>query len=382
MQLKFNAKILSAALDSVSVGGGDGFTLLVNPVKQNYGDKEVQMAYLTSSDGTKTAMASVFVKVEGLWEVATYYPAASFRAAVSSLAKVSDSIMISPKGAYFEVSDEKEQAVVKVELKENAKGLQLPSTNEGAVLVKMKKDDFLNAIRFGAYSATESTVANTDDVSFKVDVENKRLKVLSKRNVVMSKAESPVEDVQNNATSDEWYLVNYKFVQDLATKLKGDMVQIAFAPKFMVVQTATALFGAKRSEGTITAPLEKMLDNKAFDFSGKMEKKDFLLGTEVAMIAVKEKILSLETLENGTLLVSSEGNKAVVSQKEHEGQLPKKYFSIDVLKLALNGCGDTIHYFGEIKTPFIMFDGEENGVKYASMIAPISKKSEEQKKKD
>lgn len=378
MQIKVNASNLCNALDCASVGGGKGFVLMVSPVKVPMGDKEVQVASVSSSNGEKTAMSSIVVHVTGMEEPQVYYVSSSLRTAVASLSKIAETLTIVSKGTYLEVFDEKKLSVVKVELMEKDIIMQLPDSPEGAVLVTMEKEKFVNAIKFGGYCAEESNTANIDDVAF--FAEEGKLTVLSRRSVAMCKAEAAVKGFQNKAEKQEWYLVNYKFIQNLCAKLSGDMIQIAFTPKFMVIQTASACFGSKRSDGSVVKQLTDMLDNKEYDYSGKLAKKDLLLAMDIAMVAVKEKAVCLQTNEDNTIQVSSEGNKTVVAQKECEGQMPEKRFSTDVIKLVLGGCGENIHYFGQLKTPFVMFDGEEDGVRYSNMIAPVVQKPKEENK--
>jgi hypothetical protein len=48
-----------------------------------------------------------------------------------------------------------------------------------------------------------------------------------------------------------------------------------------------------------------------------------------------------------------------------------KSFYVDVLKSGLSGCADSLHYFGKQNPKYIVFDGENAGVSYVSIIAPV-----------
>lgn len=371
---KVNATNLNSALDCAAVGGGKGFVLMVSPVKRKIAeDKVAQLASISSSDGEKTGLANLVIHTDDMKEDAIYYASSSLKPAVASLSKITDDIYVESKGAYLEVSDEKKESVVRVELLEKDVVLKLPDSPEGVTMIVMEREKFVNAIRLGGYAAQESHIAGIDVIGFQVNETEKKLLVASRRDTNMCKAVAPVKAIQNNAKeSGTWHLVNFKFIQSMVQKLTGDMLQIAFNPKFMIVQSSTAMFGAKKSEGTIPASLIERLEDKSYDYVGTLEKKDLLLGIEIATVGIKDDYVTIETNENGTLNVTAmNSNKSVVVQKAHEGKMQTKHFYVDVLKLCLSGCGDELHYYGKVDPVFVTLDGTDAEVEYASMIAPM-----------
>lgn len=372
---KVNASYLNNALDCAAVGGGKSFVLMVSPTKRKIGDKEVQMASISSSDGEKTGRANFFIQTSDMEKDELYWVSTSLKPAVTSLAKITDTIYIESKGSYLEVSDEKKESVVRVALVEKDTVLELPNSADGAIMVMMEREKFVNAIRLGGYSAEDSNIAGIDVIGFLANEEEKKLTVVSRRSTTMCQAVAPVTNIGNkSAEEDVWHLINHKFIQNLVPKLSGDVVQIAFTPKFMVVRCQNAIFGSKKSEGTMAENLIKKLSDKSFDYSGTIQKKDLLLSMEISIVGVDEKIINLETNENGTLKVCSVtgSNKSNVSQKTHEGKMEAMSFYVEVLKSGLNGCGDELHYFGKTTPKYIMFDGEDAGVEYVSIVAPVN----------
>lgn len=376
---KVNAAYLNSALDCAAVGNGKGFVMMVSPKMHKISEtQEAQMASISSSDGDKTGRANLIIQTNDMEKDELYFASASLKPAVASLAKITDTIFIDSKGTYLEVSDEKKESVVRVPLLEKDTVLELPNSPDGAVLVMIEREKFVNAIRLGGYSAEDSNIAGIDVIGFHVDVEAKKLMVVSRRSTTMCQAITPISDAAyKNKGSDEkpaeWHLINHKFIQNLLAKLTGDILQIAFTEKFMVVRTQNAIFGSKKSEGTMAQSVIDRLSDKSFDYTGTVSKKELLLGMEISIVGVDEKIITLETSENGTLRVSSMGgsNKSNVTQKAFEGKMEAKSFYVDVLKSGLSGCADTLHYYGKQNPKYIVFDGENAGVSYVSIIAPV-----------
>lgn len=375
---RVNASNLNNALDCAAVGGGKGFVLMVSPTKRKIGeDKEAQIASISSSDGEKTGRANLMIHTDDMKEDAIYYASSSLRPAVASLSKVTDTIYVDNKGAYLEVSDEKKESVVRVELLEKDVVLQLPNSPEGVTMIMIEREKFINAIRLGGNAAEESHIAGVDCIGFQVKEADNKLLVISRCDNTMCRALVPVKAVQSKAVnSGEWHLVNFKFIQSMVQKLSGDMLQIAFAPKFVIVQSATAMFGSKKSEGAIPELLIERLCDKEYEFSGTLDKKDLLLGVEINMVGNKDKLVTLETHDDGTLRISAMNgsNKAKVMQKAHEGKMEAKSFYVEILKRALNGCGEEIHYFGKADKKILSMDGTDAEVEYATIVAPVAPK--------
>lgn len=398
MQIKVDAANLNSALDCASVGGGKGFVLMVNPAKVPMGDKKVQMAQISSSDGEKTAMSNVIVHVTGTEEPQVYYAVSGLKSAVASLSKIAETLIIVPKGTYLEVSDAKKSSVVKIELMEKDIIMSLPNSPEGAVLVTMEKEKFVNAVKLGGYCAEESNVKNTDDIRFgiKKDGDAGKMLLFSFNGNVISKTETTCQihqlkdnQVEDNQVEVSWHMVNSKFISNMVGKLSGKKIQIAFTPKFMVVQTASACFASKNSEGSVTESLLQHMNLTEFDYEAKVSKRDLLNALEIVSVAGSDrvKMFSLETGEDGTLIVSAAGNKSAVVQKEYENGMKKK-FSEKRFKQVLSNIGDELHYYGKSgEKDFIYFDGIQDEVSYVSVLLPVcekpkdDKKAEEDKKK-
>lgn len=377
---KVNAINFNNALDCAAVGGGKGFVLIVSPTKRKIGEEnEVQIASISSSDGEKTGRANLIIHTSDMEKDEIYYASASLKAAVVSLAKVTDIICVESKGTYLELYGEERKAEVRVELLEKDIVLQLPNSPEGVMMIMIEREKFINAIRLGGYSAEDSHIAGVDCIGFKVLEAENKLIIMSRCGTTICRAMAPIKAVKNAAEKgDAWHMVNFHFIQGMVAKLTGDMLQIAFAPKFIIVQSATAMFGAKKSESTISDGLMKIFDDKSYDYAGTIDKKDLLIGMEIAMVGMKDKndkLVALETTENGTLKVSSESgsNKSIVIQKNHDGCLEKKIFYIEILKKGLNGCGEELHYFGKVNPKVMIIDGVDDEVEYISVIAPVSK---------
>ena len=373
---KVKAINLYEALERVAVGGGECYVIAVDPTPMKIGENQtVQVASISTSDGEKTGITSIQIHCIDMDKPEIYYATANIKAAVSSLSKITDMLIVESKGSHLLVSDEKKESVVRVALVEKDTVLELPNSADGAIMVMMEREKFVNAIRLGGYSAEDSNIAGIDVIGFLANEEEKKLTVVSRRSTTMCQAVAPVTNIGNkSAEEDVWHLINHKFIQNLVPKLSGDVVQIAFTPKFMVVRCQNAIFGSKKSEGTMAENLIKKLSDKSFDYSGTIQKKDLLLSMEISIVGVDEKIINLETNENGTLKVCSVtgSNKSNVSQKTHEGKMEAMSFYVEVLKSGLNGCGDELHYFGKTTPKYIMFDGEDAGVEYVSIVAPVN----------
>lgn len=380
---RVNASNLNNALECAAVGAGKGFVLMVSPTKRKVGeDKEAQIASISSSDGEKTGRANLIIHTEDMKEDAVYYASASLRPAVASLSKVTDTIYVESKGAYLEVSDEKKESVVRVELLEKDIVMQLPNSPEGATMIVIEREKFMNAIRLGGYAAEDSHIANVDCIGFQVNKAENKLLVVSRCDNTMCKALAPIKAVQDKAQEEgSWHLVNFKFIQSMVQKLSGDVLQIAFAPKNIIVQSATAMFGAKKAEGTMPVSMLERMNDKAYDYSGTLEKKDLLLGIEINMVGNKDKLVALESQADGTLRVSAMNgsNKSKVLQKAHEGTMEEKNFYVEILKRALSGCGEEIHYYGKVDNKILSMDGTDAEVEYVTIVAPVvpKKKTEE-----
>ena len=381
---KVKAINLYEALERVAVGGGECYVIAVDPTPMKIGENQtVQVASISTSDGEKTGITSIQIHCIDMDKPEIYYATANIKAAVSSLSKITDMLIVESKGSHLLVSDEKKESVIKVELKEQDKLLELPGTPEGAVLVTMKRENFVNSIRLGGYSAVESNRAGTENINFLVDVKNKRLVTMSMRNSSMCKAEASIEDAKSMAEKEnEWHLINYKFIQSMNKKLSGDLIQIAFTPKFMMVVTKDTRYGCKKSEGMQPVSYMKVFENKESLYSGTIDKKDLMLGMEIAMVGVTDNNILLEGNDNGTLnvLSKSSGNKSSVLQKKYEGKMPQKMVYFDILKQVLGGIGDEVHYYGVVTKDggntkeFVRFDGIDSGVQYESILLPISYK--------
>lgn len=377
---KVKAANFYEGLERASVGGGEGFVLMIDPTVQKIGeDKTAQFASISSSDGEKIGMTTIQIHTKDMEEAKVYYTTSALKAAVLTLSKITEMITIESKESYLLLSDEKKESVIKVELKEKGMMLELPSSPEGAVIVTLNRELFCNAVRLGGYSAIESNTAGTELIYFRVDEENKKLLVMSARNTNLCKAEIPIESVAGATdTADKWHLINYKFVQSMVKQLSGDKIQIAFTPKFMVAQSVVARFGSKKSDGSEPTAYFNLFQNKGYGYYGKVDKKELLIGMEIAMISgdSKYKILMLETTEEGAIRVSSKdgSNKRDVSQLKYEGKMPQTYFSHELLKLVINGCADEIDYFGGGGTPFLRFRGVCDDVEYESILAPVNNK--------
>ena len=216
---KVNASYLNNALDCAAVGGGKSFVLMVSPTKRKIGDKEVQMASISSSDGEKTGRANFFIQTSDMEKDELYWVSTSLKPAVTSLAKITDTIYIDSKGSYLEVSDEKKESVVRVALVEKDTVLELPNSADGAIMVMMEREKFVNAIRLGGYSAEDSNIAGIDVIGFLANEEEKKLTVVSRRSTTMCQAVAPVTNIGNkSAEEDVWHLINHKFIQNLVPK--------------------------------------------------------------------------------------------------------------------------------------------------------------------
>jgi len=385
---KVKAAIFNNALDCASVGAGKGFVLLVSPKQQDVGNgKKIQIASISSSDGDKTGQANIQIETVDMKDDEMYFVSANLKPAVSTLSKITEVIKVEKKDSVLEVSDEKGESVVKVELMEKDTVLQLPETTEGSILIIMEREKFVDAVRIGGYAAAESNNAGTENIGFHVNVADSIMTVFSERGNIIGKAIVPIKKAEvHTENSDIWFMVNAKFIQGVTSKLSGDLVQIALTPRFMIVQSFSARFGSKTSETPVPYPFIKLSEDKSYDYKGCVDKKDLLMGVEIAMIGVTDKLFSIKTSENGTLKVySSNGNESTVVQKSYEGTMKPNCYFIDLFRSAVGCCGDTLNYFGKYNDKeysIVRFEGEEKGVKYISMVAPVSGKNKSDKNKD
>ena len=381
--IKVKAANFYEGLERAGVGNGDGFVLMVDPTEQKIGDERTaQFASISSSDGEKIGMTTIQIHTKDMSEPKVFYTTNALKSAVATLSKITEMIMIDAKESHLLLSDEKKESVIKVELKEKGMMLELPDSPDGAVVLTLDREQFVNAVRLGGYSAIESNTAGTELIYFRIDENENRLLVMSARSTNLCKAEIPVKGVMSNSENkDSWHLINHKFVQSMVRQLSGDLIQIAFTPKFMVVQSQVARFGSKKSDGSEPTAYYNLFKVQEYGYQGKVDKKELLIGMEVAMVSgdSKYKMLSLETTDEGALKVSSKdgSNKREISQLKYEGKMQKTFFAYDLLKLVINGCADEIDYFGGEKTPFLRFKGTDANVEYESILAPVnSKKSE------
>ena len=367
------------AIEAAAVGGGKGFVLPVNPKKQKIGTETLQVASISSSNGEKTGYANFVIHTDDMEKEEVYYPVSALKQVVGSLAKITDTIKITPKGSYLELSDIKDGSVVRVELLEKDTILSLPNSPEGAVLCIMDREKFTTAIRMGGYCAPGSSTDGNDAVAFCVDMEKNTLTVMSMKTTTISHAVAPLIDAKGEKKGKEWHLADHTFIRNMASKLTGDKIQIAFTPKFIMIQCESAIFGCKKMTGNISDALIHLVNEKERDYSGRMSRKDLMLGVEIATVGCDTSIILMETNSDGSLGISSSNhaNRTKVSQLSHEGGMEGHFYIVELLKEVLSGGSEEFCYYGKCneKQSPLYFSGSENGVQYTSILAPYVQKN-------
>ena len=391
---KVNAMEFISSVECAAVGDGKGFVLTVNPQEQDLGNgQKSSIATISSSDGDKTGMTNVRICTKNMKKKETYFATASLRPAACSLSKITETIYVEPKGAYLELSDEKRESVIRVECLSRDIVLSIPSMAEDATAIIMEREKFAAAIRMGGYGATDSlNKAGYECIGFRVDVEKKELRVISMRSEMICQAVVPVMNVRDlSEKKGQWHMINAHFIQKMAGRLTGPQVQIGFNPKFMIVQSATGVFGSKKTEAMVPETFCKMVEDTEYDYSGKIGKKDLLTGMEIIQVGLDDRRLVMETDGNGTLKLTAVNgsNKTVIVQKEHEGVMESACYGCDVLKTILGSSkDDTFYYYGKEaeekgngqKKPSILhFSGESEGARYAGILAPVVQPKKEEK---
>lgn len=388
--IKVSGKGFLSGIETASVGAGKGFVLIIDPEKRDIGNgKTMQIASISSSDGTKTGLTNLHIKTDEK-ERQAISVSANLRPAVTSLSKIAEWINVNLCGSYITLTDEKEEAEIKVDILKNPDiVLELPNSPKDTITFSMDREKFVAAIRMGGYCSGDSLGGNGFNcIHFHVDVEAKELWVASMRNEAVCRgivALDKVYDGSSGSESMKWHAINHQFIKRMAGQLTGDQVQVAFNPKFMVVQCATGMFGSKKSDGSFTDSYTKILSEADYDFCGRVEKKDLLLGMEIAQVGAEEPCLLYETCDNGMLRLTQKNgsNKATVMQKKHEGQMPCTCFANELIKMVMAASKEEeLYYFGKtgkIEKSFLRISGESEDVRYNAVIAPINYNKEDTK---
>ena len=229
-----NTENLGNTLDYASVGGGKCYVLLIDPTVRDLGDgRTMQLASVCSSNGDKIGTANVEIRTTDMQKAEMFYVSGMLRQAVASLAPIADTLYIEPKDSCLEISDESGESMIKVPLTEKEAILEIPNSTEGAVMLRMKREEFVQAIRVGGYVAASTQMALSDAIGFKVDAENKTIKIMSFRAEMASIAITELAQVEAMGSNERpcpavnvWHLVNYQFIQELVPKLTGEAVEI------------------------------------------------------------------------------------------------------------------------------------------------------------
>lgn len=385
-----NSENLSSALEYASVGGGKGFNLIVDPTVHDIGDgRSMQLASVYSSNGDKIGNANIQIRTTDMQKAEIYYVSGILRQAVASLAPVTESLFIAPKDSYLELSDESGETVIKVPLIEKEAMLEIPNSAEGAVMLSMKKDDFVQAIRTGGCVAAPTNTALSDAIGFKVDAESNTMKVMSFRAEMASIATAELSKVEANHVGDKacpavgvWHLVNFQFIQDLLSKLTGEVVQIGFNDKYVQLASSSATYASKKTAGQMSASLEKLLEDEGYDYAGEIKSKKLQTALNIVMVGDEENKVMMETEDNGTLKLSSVNlsNKTTISHEKRDGSMPKTAFYVPFLKQVLKICGETVQYYGknrEGRSSLLLFTGKERGITFHCCIAPCNSKKKD-----
>lgn len=384
-----NTENLGNTLDYASVGGGKCYVLLIDPTVRDLGDgRTMQLASVCSSNGDKIGTANVEIRTTDMQKAEMFYVSGMLRQAVASLAPIADTLYIEPKDSCLEISDESGESMIKVPLTEKEAILEIPNSTEGAVMLRMKREEFVQAIRVGGYVAASTQMALSDAIGFKVDAENKTIKIMSFRAEMASIAITELAQVEAMGSNERpcpavnvWHLVNYQFIQELVPKLTGEAVEIGFNDKYMQLMSSSASFGSKKMAGQMPAYLEKLLADDSYDYTGSIASRKLQIGLNIITVGSEENKVVMETEDNGALKISSVSlsNKTMVSQEKHDGQMPKMTFYVPFLKQILKVCGEKVQYYGKTsgnQSALLLFTGKENGVEYRSCVAACNNKQE------
>ena len=261
-----NCENLGNALEYASVGGGKSFNLLVDPTVHDLGDgRTMQLASVCSSNGDKIGTANIEIRTTDMQKPEIFYISNILKQAVASLAPITDTLYIESKDSCLELSDESGETKIKVPLTEKEAILEIPNSTEGVVMLRMKKEEFVQAIRTGGFVAAPTAKALTDTIGFKVNVEEKTIKVMSFRGEMVSIAAAELSQVEARGVGDQpcaavgvWHLVHFQFIQELLPKLTGDVVEIGFNDKYVQIVSSSASFASKKVAGEMSEGLWKM----------------------------------------------------------------------------------------------------------------------------
>ncbi len=377
-----NTENLGNALDYASVGGGKGYVLLVDPTIRELGDgRTMQLASVCSSDGDRIGTANIEVRTKDMKKPEIFYISATLKQAVASLAPVADTIFVTPMDSCLKLADESGKSVIKVPLREKEAILEIPASKEDIVMLQMKRENFVRAVRIGGCVAVPTQTALSDAIGIKIDAENKEMKIMSFRNEMSSIATVQIDQVASQGVGDQpsqvvdvWHLVNYQFIQSLLPRLTGEVVEIALNKKYMQIMSLSASYASKKMTGQMPGSIERILSDEGYDYIGVVKNKNFQVGLNIVTVGVDENKVIVETDDNGALKISSFNlaNKTAISQENHQGVMPKRAFIVDLLKQLLKVCGEDVQYCGKSdgKESMLLFlQGKEHNVGYRSCIA-------------
>lgn len=381
-----NCENLGNALEYASVGGGKSFNLLVDPTVHDLGDgRTMQLASVCSSNGDKIGTANIEIRTTDMQKPEIFYISNILKQAVASLAPITDTLYIESKDSCLELSDESGETKIKVPLTEKEAILEIPNSTEGVVMLRMKKEEFVQAIRTGGFVAAPTAKALTDTIGFKVNVEEKTIKVMSFRGEMVSIAAAELSQVEARGVGDQpcaavgvWHLVHFQFIQELLPKLTGDVVEIGFNDKYVQIVSSSASFASKKVAGEMSEGLVKLVEDESYDYAGEVKNKDFQIGLNIVSVGDDENKVVMETGDEGALKISSVNmtNKTLISQ-ERDGDMPKTAFYVPFLKQILKICGVKVQYYGktnEGKCSMLLFTGKECGVEFHCCVAACNSK--------
>ena len=274
-----NCENLGNALEYASVGGGKSFNLLVDPTVHDLGDgRTMQLASVCSSNGDKIGTANIEIRTTDMQKPEIFYISNILKQAVASLAPITDTLYIESKDSCLELSDESGETKIKVPLTEKEAILEIPNSTEGVVMLRMKKEEFVQAIRTGGFVAAPTAKALTDTIGFKVNVEEKTIKVMSFRGEMVSIAAAELSQVEARGVGDQpcaavgvWHLVHFQFIQELLPKLTGDVVEIGFNDKYVQIVSSSASFASKKVAGEMSEGLVKLVEDESYDYAGEVK---------------------------------------------------------------------------------------------------------------
>lgn len=405
MYFECNAEKVNQAIKAASIGEGKGFVITVLTKEQPISkDKTATLCNISSADGEKSGEMTLLYQGKDLpvdKDRITYYASASLSAAAASLAMVTDTIRFTPHSSYLELSDGKDN-IVKVALLE--KDIRMPHPKgadlEGAVAILVSREKLLKGLEYGKAASEVTDRSGTENVFF--HVEGKNLVLLSYQQATaakavisdvrvermsLKKAEEKPEEGEKEAVQEPWHAVNEKFVTALLKRLSGENVKILFTKTFMVMETALAIFQCKKAVASVPVAINELLTDPSYDFNGKVNKKEFLNAMDIALVGVEsdDRYFTMETNPDGTLKISNsaKGNKAVVTQEEHEGAAEETRYFVDKMKQIVALSGESFYYYGrEGKRPglnlpekgILYSSGESGEVSYSCFLLPIKLK--------